>query len=405
MVNVHNQLDEGLRAACQIIQKQMKHFDGDANNRYILECLELALSITEGNMSIAKTRQRARRAVQISVEDVMHLSQMANQVGSASYIAKYTIMEIIQAASVAKCGLRERNIVSSIWALAASNVFAVEHARQAYADVIEGLQIVKRFFDTGGKTLSLERTMRGSWEKIKHHSKKHLDIFDPADIDPSHEWFDLIIWNSDFGEGKFLLGQVDATIRLSVRMHHWVDTLKQPLESPVKKILNYCKDMISTGDSWLAARCMMTLADALMELKHWDLGAKIHHDIPLQTKIDINHPICIHSKHQEAYCSLMLGKPENCHAIIQSMETEFMEKMAEFIITYSAEKARHIALKDMCRRRYGMNTSGDAREQIDILMQNVQSITSADPRNRSEHLYNLFVGVLNRDLILMLSDA
>lgn len=388
------------------LDKLSRHYAqlGGSNNG--LSLVKEALTFSErakcqgGISELERAREKFRRKFTISQIEIRDLQELADLVGEESYGAQYALMELVQAAAVAHCDLSQRNVISHRLAFAAKNFGKFDRARQAYADVVEGLQIMTDFFKVDrGAFLPLERALRRGWDEIKEQSEVQQELFDPATADPTKEWFNLLIWNSDIESDRGLLDQIDAVMRLAIRWRYWKDSKGKPLQPLVRQMLDRCEELTADEDSRIMAfRFMVTIGDALIEISEWDLASLVYAHLQKRIKAYAGHPLQLHAVIQGAYCDLMVGNIDKCRARLQATTLYNMEKLGKIVITVAAEQARYITIDTMCRHRNKQQHAMDAKKQADCLLERVSLIASSCCKTRTEYLRSLFYSALARDL-------
>lgn len=323
-----------------------------------LDILEQAEALSKGldsggNLNtLPNIRESIRRDSEFNKTTILQLIEIASKIGEESYQDQYIIMELVQAAAVASCSINTRNHASFFLARASQGMeidgnnrdswnnsinkseqesahgikitispargrpypigFAIERVRQAYNDLIEGHQILMRFFHGDKKQLlKSEQSLRSEWHAIMEQEGSALDIFDPVSEDPVGEWMELLLWNSDHGQGSGLLAQIDPMLRLALRWEHWLTNKALSLESLIPRMVQQCDKFESEDDSWLALRCLITIGDALAEVKQWELAANVYSHLLNYTSYS-THPIYFHAISQCAYSYMMMGNLDEC---------------------------------------------------------------------------------------------
>lgn len=379
----------------------------------VVSLLTAGRNLSDGRTELVREREQARRRFVISPAQIKEVAQLVDEVGTEFHSERYALMELIHAAAVANCDLGSRNVFSIKLAVASELADKPERARQAYADAIEGAEIVRRFFSPYHLVLfdfddseaeRIAKSARVGWNNVKSRCPKPLEMFDPATDDPAEEWMDLILWNLDSGPEQGLLSQVDATLRLALRFEHWINKKGEPIAPVVEKMRVQC-GTIGHQDSLLAARCLLTLGDALIEVSQWDLAAGIHRDVYEKTVAHEDQPLGIHAAIQEAHCYLRSGNPDKCGSQLEAIDKGHLETLAEMILTLAAELARITALDYSCRRQSGKITLMEAQNQARDLMARVRLVVSPRAENRAHYLRNLFFAVLARDVEFLFAAA
>lgn len=395
------------------LHRLIKTYEGKPDGKTVLNLLRAAQSLAEGKAGLVREREQARRHLVISPAQVEEITRLADEAGTESHSERYALMELIQAAAVANCDLASRNRLSIKLAAAAEFADKLERARQAYADALEGVEILRRFFKPYHLVLfdfdeneaeNIAESARTGWSKAKSRCPEPLEILDPTTGDPAREWMDLILWNCDSGTGQGLLSQADATLRLVLRLEHWIDKKDEPIAPIMEKMRAQC-EIIGQHDSFLAARYLLTLGDALIEVRQWDLAARIHRDVYEKTVAHKDQPLGMRAGIQEAHCYLLSGNPERCRSLLETIDRGHMETLADLIITTAAELARFTALDYSCRRQSGKITLMEAQNRVRDLMTRVRLIVSPRAENRAGYLRNLFFAMLARDVESLFAAA
>jgi hypothetical protein len=349
--------------------------------------------------ALPAVRESIRRNVEIDEDEIDHLGKLAEEVGEESYGDHYILMELVQAAAVASCGLFKRNLASERLAVAAKGFGKFERARESYNDAIEGLQICTRFFSVDRAAFSqAEQRLRNEWNRLKERSEKQLDIFDPVTTDPAAEWMELLLWDSDLGSEAGLLAQVDSMLRLALRWEHWLDQKGLPLGPQAREMIRRCDALKSSGDDWLSLRFIITIGDALVEVREWQEAAGVYEYFLERASAYAKQPIGLHAVAQGAYCHLMAGASDRCRDWLSKFPRTSAEALSRNVVTVAAELARYITIEDLCGRKCGHPASKSAHDRVAELMKFVSMIVRGSPSNRMEYLQTLFFTVLARDV-------
>jgi len=387
------------------IQKLAREYKEGPSQDILQHAIELSKRIEDENDidNLVSARESVRREVKISEAEIEDLEQRSDQVGEWSYLNQYVLMEIIQAAAVGNSSLMARNMSSLRLAVAAKNLGRYERARQAYADNIEGLQIMRRLFRVDEDAyFKAEDKFRKGWDSLKDNTERQLEIFDPIADDPSEEWMDLVIWNSDLSKGQGLLAQIDAIFRLAIRFEHWQDKKRQQLTPHVEKMLVRCGDLASGKDFWLALRCMVTVGDALIEVSGWNLASRVFRHLRKHAKGYEKHPLFLHGAIQAGICDLMVGDEHKCRSQLETLPLQDMESQSELILTVAGELARYIAVDYACKRKCGEPGPENTQNLINDLLKEVGIIVCRQPKTRVDYLRTLYFMVLARDVESMM---
>lgn len=370
---------------------------GDGTSEEIRSVLTLALRVAKGEEGLAAAREQARRGFDLSSKDIDRLADIARQAGEENHLERHVLLELAQAAGVAALGLDGRNRMAVRLAAVAALAGHIERARVAFADAVEGLEIATRFFGADDDWAARAETrLELEWETAKSSTTSTLEIFDVGSGDPAAEWVDLIVWNSDHGSGNGLLAQVDATQRLAFRFEHWIIFGDRRLAAVAEDMRARCI-AAAPGDPYLAARYLVTLGDALVEVAEWAAAAQVLHDVR-RGDVGQNHPIGVHSLIQEAYCYLRLGDLDRCRVILDSVDLRQLESLAGLVITVAAELVRYHFVDHLYRHLKGDPIDHETGPRIERLMRDVAPIVSTSGEDsRTIYLRNLFFAVLWRD--------
>jgi hypothetical protein len=397
------------------LEKTARKYRGQPDKKAIVKALELAIALSEplergeaptkiDPNELDRTRQTSRRNVTVTAQDVSELHTIAEHVGEESYQDQYALMEVVQAAAVGCSSLKQRNESSIRLAVAAKSFRQFERARLAYADTIEGLQIMARFFRVNKAAYTeLEDMYQRNWHDLCEHTGTRGGIFDPASTTPEDEWVRLVRWNSDWGSDQGLLAQIDATLRLAIRWEYWRDRKEQPLEIYVEAM---AEAWGSKGDetegtdatSFTANRFLVTVGDALVEIGEWKLAARVYSRLLEQSIEPSSHPIVQHASIQKALCHLMLDDAQECRVQLDTLSREKLERLSELVVTLAAEFARYLAVDHVCRKRLGKPVPDGIRGQLQDLLGKVAVIARQKWDTRTDYLRSLFFAVLLRDI-------
>jgi hypothetical protein len=386
------------------IEQLMDRCEREGESEEMVSLLGLALRVSQGREEVASAREHVRRTLGLSPADIKKVFDIVWEIGKESWVERYAIQELIQAAGVASCGLNARNIVSGHLAVAAKELGHYERARAAHADAIEGLRIAGRFLPSDDDDRQrAEASLRDGWEAVKESAVQPLHVLDPATDDPAGEWIDLVVWNSDRAGGEGLLAQIDATQRLALRFEHWVETRgKLPIHL-ANEMRARCVSA-ADGDAFLGSRYLVSLGDALTEVGEWEAAAEVLLDVWWPELV--RHPLGAHALIREAQCHLMLGDIKGCRARLDSVDVGNLKMLSELVITVAAELARYHAVDRLCRYWQGQDDAPGPEIRIAQLMRQVGAIVSISGEDsRTHYLRNLFFAVLARDVEALTSAA
>jgi len=356
----------------------------------------------------AETRERFRRHMHLSPQQIETLDQLASEAGEESFASWYILLEVVYPAAVASASGESRIGVAANLGYAAAKSGQFERARQATADAVETMAILDRLSLGDAGWLSKARGALGrQWAKTKEQGGVSREPFDVAD-DPSSEWLDLILWNTDYTSAAGLLAQSDATLRLAVRFEDWTDRLGRSLDALIPRLLAHAllvEDPDGHSGSFFTARLAVTIADALIELQLWASAVAVYRRIAEMPDADLAHPLWLHAQLQHAYCAAMQGDARRCRALLEVVDLAKLRSMAKLVITVGAELARYYVIAAVGRSLGASAGMSHTRAQIDDLLAQVRIIASPDPKDRTEWLRTLFVAILNRDVQYMLSGV
>lgn len=384
----------------------IRELQGQPDGEGLLTILRAARSIAAGEAKLDEVRETARREWTVSPDELQAAVELSERAAEESYREQYALLEVIQAAAVGVCDLVSRTVISGRLAVAAKLDEKLERARLAYADTVEGLQILNRFFERPDDGFArAEESMRAGWEGARSQAgAANRDLLDSCSGDPADEWSELVKWNSDLGENEGLLAQVDATLRLAQRFQHCADS--GLVIGPIAERMLARSDSLRThASSLFQARTLATLGDALMEIGEWPLGAKAHEAILERTEVDEAHPLSMHAAVQGAYCHLMTGDADGCRAKLQRANKDQMARLADLVVTVAAELARFHAVEASCRRRTTGVVPDGAEARVASLLERVSIISSRQPADRVEYLRTLFFVVLAHDVQSILQSG
>ena len=363
-----------------------------------LKLRQVINSVLADEMDLTTARESIRRNYLRPVRGVGMLLQRIEDVELHFPMRLYKAVEVLQAAAVASCDLMERNKISLRLAEAAAKVEIWERTRQAIAEAMEGFQILRLFFvDDESLIAPIEEDLKTAWKSEQSFHKGLLDIFDSASDNPSNEWIDLILWNSDTDVENQLVGQCDATIRLAIRFDHWLNQLKRPLRPVILEMYEKCES--GRTETIDPGRCLLTIADALMEVRQWQLAAGLHERI--QEFIHQQPILRAHAGIQSGYCYLQLSNLESCGRTLCGIDPSFLNDPAMSDRVAIGELARYTSIYSQYQERSGRPASPGARKHIQYLMKKASSLVSwrQGSENRSAHLRNLYYSTLVRDVL------
>jgi hypothetical protein len=149
------------------------------------------------------------------------------------------------------------------------------------------------------------------------------------------------------------------------------------------------------------ARCMMTIGNALYEADEWLLGATVHAHALQVLGDQARDPYGVHFAVQEAMGLAMAEEDVRAQARLDAVDLAALTANAELLLPSAADEARYAALKERLRRRRGEPADEDVEAAIQITLQRVASLASRSS-DRAAYQGNLFVGMLARDLAILL---
>ena len=357
---------------------------------------ETIRSVTENEMDPITAREYIRRNYVRPAKGIETLLQTLESAEAPFPVRLYRSIEILQAAAVASCDLIQRNKISLRLAEAAVIAGNWERAKQAIAEAMEGLHIFKRFFvDEEHLIVQIEEGLKTGWKSEAASHENSNDVFDPASNDPSNEWIDLILWNSDKEVENPLVGQSDATIRLAIRFDYWLNQRKLSLEPVISAMHERCETR--TGMAIEPARCLLTIANALMEVREWQLASGIHQKI--QASVNNQNILGVHARIQSAHCHLQTGNMDLSRTALSGLHLTFLHNKARSDRVATCELARYTSVYS--RQEKGQASPDRAQKTIQYLMQKASSLVNwrQGSENRSAYLKNLHYSILVRDLL------
>ena len=194
-------------------------------------------------------------------------------------------------------------------------------------------------------------------------------------------------------------------LRLTLRWEHWLNKNTLSLEPFIARMVRQCDTFQSEGDAWLAFSWLVTVGDALVEVRQWVSAANVYsHLLERASDYPENHPICLHAIAQCAYCHIMMGTSDQCKHWLDRFPRASAEALSETTITARAELLRYMAIEQFYARKRSQPVSDDTGVKMAELMKSVSIIVSSSPSNRVEYLRTLFYAVLARDVEAM-SDS
>jgi hypothetical protein len=365
--------------------------------------IEAAGRLSANQGSLEAERATVRRSSGLSQAVVAEIFAIADSAAGSSDPDYRLLMEVAQAAAVSSASLDVRTLASARLALAAKDGGDFDRAVTFYGDAMEGVELLDRFFGAPNDARNRLRAMidRGA-EEARHRAGTAQQPNDGVS-DRAAQWIDAIAWNSDLGGTQGILSQVDATQRLGIR---FIDHLRQdhPLAPPVEEMMGTIQAMSKT-DSWLAARCAVTVGDALMEAAEYELAAKVHRELIQRTGIDATSPIAIHSHVQAAVCSIRSGATDLAGTDLANVDEDYLQSMSDIVLTVAAERARFEAAKAAHRAPLGLESDGVSEGRARELVSSVSILAQAEPEDRVTYLRALFWLVLRRDVDSLLAGA
>jgi len=362
----------------------------------LIRLLRGAFRLSLGKGDLNRYREIVRRKPAFRLPEIERLTILAIETAKTSAKESYALFELVQAAAVGNCDLLTRSRVTVTLAEAAIRNGHYERAREACADAFEGLQILDGYFESSERQMriSMQGRIEHAWNILRLKVPTGDHPLDPAN-DIVKECAELIRWNSDSGSGQGLLAQSDATARLAIRMQRWVKHTEHKIAPTIQALQNRLRE--SARNSFVCARYLVTLADALVLIEQWRPAALIYGDVLRLKNIDLKHPIGIHAAVQEAYCCLTSENALHCADLLKRIDGESLKQLSELILTVAAETARYHAVDYRCRLESGKAVAADTLTTIRGLTRQV-SILLSYPQDRLCYLRNLFYSRLVQDM-------
>lgn len=371
------------------------------------KALAIALELQGGGdaESIERERESIRRTLTLPASELHRLGDVARRIGteSRSYLNQYALAELVHAAAVSSVSLGARNAISLLLAEAAKQFGRFEGARRAYTDVLEGIQILRRFFEASTTYASMEDEIRSDWGTLRSRYPNQLELLEPTADDPTEEWERLLLWNTDLKGGVTVQG--DAMLRLAFRFEYWRDVQGRHIGPPAERLDARIRETIGAANRGRALRCRWTLADALMEVSEWDSALTLHEQILCEARETGDQFGAIHGVAQAACCELMAGDHERALARVDAVNWRELEKMAASLVSLAADYARLVALHHACRSRCGVGEVPDVHDELAKYMGTVALVIRREPGNRIDYLRSLFAAINSRDVNSIMSMA
>lgn len=350
------------------------------------------------------TRESIRRSAPLAADDLRRLREAALRIGteSRSPLNQYALIELVQAAAVGGAALPDRIETSRALAVAARKFGRFERARAAYADALEGIQILVRFYRADATAArDAEAQIRRDWEAVQVQYPGQPALFASLADDPSEEWLRILIWNTDAGPSHGALVHADAVMRLAARFEDAQDSRGESLAPHVvrlRELLDGPSELTADRDPRWRVGALQAVGDALMEVSQWSVARDVHEQAARQAEQLGQDTLALHSTAQAACCDLFEGARARAMDRLSGLAWPRWQALAQMAVSVAADVARLEAVRYACRRTAGDAAPVESEAAVTAHLGVVSLVAHADARNRSEYLQALFAAVTSRDV-------
>lgn len=361
----------------------------------------------EKTRRLAETVAWARREGGVDDPELERLIGVVGTVSECSYENGYVLATILHAAATGRSGIEMRLRTSMVSGEAAVHVNQLEPARNAYADAIETLRLMARFFNLEGffqvdadHLAETETFITRAWEGRDGQLGKPSRPLDLPERDAAGFLLEHVIWNTDFGQDdRGLLVQSDAFARLVIRLEHWSEIQggdPQAIASAWEKAIddNLSIPGLKPEDYPFArARCAIVCADALLETGNPGPAIPLY-DQALRDFSNENHPLHVHARIDQALALYQLGLSDEARRVFAAIDRVNLQELAEFVLTVRSEWARYLAVARLLR--FPLNDL--PAEDVAKIVEHIARMLVGTSDGRTGYLRNLFIGELVRDI-------
>ncbi len=352
--------------------------------------------------NLDETRDSIRRTVSLTAADLRRLRDAALRIGteSRSPLNQYALIELVHAAAVANVALPDRIDISRELAAGARAFGRFERARAAYADALEGLQILVRFYHLDARAAAdAESQIRRRWEALQAQYPGQRMLFASRRDDPAGEWLGDLSWNTDT-ESAGPMSHCDAVLRLAMRFEYERDERGAPLAPQIERMRELVNDgPLAKGrdDRWRVA-CMQAVGDALMEVSEWSLARDVHEQVAIDAMAGAQETLALHSTAQTACCHMFEGARDRALARIADLDWGRWQMLAQMAVSVAADMARVEALRYACHRGTDAETAAASETAVQSHLAVVTLVARTDPSTRVHYLQGLYAAVTSRDV-------
>lgn len=361
------------------------------------ELLRIAQQLAAAGVS-GDDFERARRAIPVTPDAIRALADESTELRDGrEFVAVYLIL---LAATVGQGDVLLRTLVAGRLGEVALQMGIADMARDAFVDARESVAILDRFFQGDPERIA-------AWEKDLDEKMDALrppdtakPLFEYPHPEPVAAWMNMIAWNLDFDPGAGMVGQGDAALRLARRFVAHGEVDPEGIAAAVRQLAAGCAAMPDEPRG-TRARCMMTIGNALYEADEWLLGATVHGQALQIMGEQARDPYGLHFAVQQAMGFAMAEDDERAQSCLNAVDLEALTTNAELLLPSAADEARYAALKERLRRRRGEPADEDVDAAVQSTLMRVATLASRSS-DRAAYLGNLFVGMLARDLAILL---
>jgi len=379
------------------LQEWIDRVAADPSRALEADLLRIAQQLAANGVS-GDDFERARRGIPVTPEAIRALADESTELRDGrDFVAVYLIL---LAATVGQGDVLLRTLVAGRLGEVALQMGIPDMARDAFVDARESVAILDRFFQGDPERIA-------AWEK---DLEEKMDALRPPDVakpvfeyphpDTVAAWMNMIAWNLDFDPQAGMLGQGDAALRLARRFVAYGDTDPEGMAPAVRQLVANCAAMPDEPRG-ARARCLMTIGNALYEADEWLLGARIHAQALQIMGDESRDPYGVHFAVQQAMGLAMAEADEDAQACLNAVDAEALTVNAELLLPSAADAARYTAVQERLRRRRGEPADESVDAMIQSTLQRVATLASRSS-DRPAYLGNLFVGMLARDVAILL---
>jgi len=388
-------------------EQYLQEFGKTAGTELLLRAAEADDSYGKKKLNAKQKSKRlseavtwARRDSHIDDDEIDRLRGVVGTVSESSFESGYSLSTMVLGAATGRSQIVTR-VNAAVTAASAALAFEKwEAARGAFADCVESLRLLRRFFAGDEIQIqSMESQILQQWTRLRTKLDGAEHLLDLEAGAEANVLLERVAWNTDFGPGNGgFIPQTDAMARLVIRLEHWFEaqngdatSLAASWRDAIPSKLTIPKE---DDDGPGRNRCTVTCADALLETGNY--AAALHlYDGALGVAEYAEGPLSAHTRINKALALYGLGQKEESVRTLDEIDRASLKSLSDLILTMQAEWARYLAVSNLLGPT-DPRTNETATE-VRRLVGHVGGLLVGSDNGRTGYLRSLFVGQLARD--------